>query len=68
MYKYIYSIVCMYLSMYVCMYVCMYDCRDSNHCKAGPYKKTQHEGELLSSSDLKIVSKLNRDEFERAVS
>ena len=54
--------------MYVCMYVCMYDCRDSNHCKAGPYKKTQHEGELLSSSDLKIVSKLNRDEFERAVS
>ena len=45
----------------------MFVFRDQSHCKAGPYQKTQQEMDLLSSSDLKIVSKLNRDEFDRAV-
>eukprot|EP01036_Dinobryon_divergens_P032594 gene32594-42214_t len=39
---------------------------DQKQCKSPPHQKSPHEVDLLSSTDLKIVSKLNRDEFERA--
>jgi len=39
---------------------------EANQCKKGPHTLTTHELELLHSTDLKVVSKLNKDEFERA--